>query len=142
MNLYRVRVETEIMVVADTNKAAIEVAKANAADEITNYGKYTAIQVKKADEIPDDWRTVIPYAPQGMPESKKCSELVPNSGGNLKDELQKEEIEHIVKSQSAKGTSKDQIQVRPETRPDPKPKEMDWHDTKSGRPITKLRFVR
>ena len=32
--------------------------------------------------------------------------------------------------------------VNPETRSDPIPPKMDWNDSKSGRPVEKLRFIR
>ena len=143
MKLYKVKVETEIMVVADNEKSAIEVAKTNAPNEVSTYGKCTLSETKRASEIPDDWRSVIPYAPHGVIETKKCYEfisasLVPDKG------LEKDEMDHIIKLQTTKKIIEATIEneVKPETRPDPTPKEMDWHDTKSGRPMQKLRFVK
>ncbi len=141
MKLYKVKVETEIMVVADNEASAILVAKTNSADEVVNYGKCKATQVKQTNEIPDDWKSIIPYAPQGMMETKKCFELVDNTNVPKRG-LEKEEIDHIIKIQETKRDSVIINEIKPETRSDPKPKEMDWHDTKSGRPLPKLRFIK
>jgi len=142
MKLYKVKVETEIMVVADTDNVAAEVAKTNAAEEVLNYGKCTVVQVTRNSEIPNDWKNVIPYAPKNMTETKKCIELVTDVGFIPKQGLEKDEIDHIIKIQETKKDSISEGEVKPETRPDPKPKEMDWHDTRSGRPVTRLRFLR
>ena len=61
---------------------------------------------------------------------------------NDKKELPQEDIEEIMKIKSGSKTEIPPIEIKPETRPDPKPKELDWHETKSGRPLQQLRFIR
>ena len=142
MNLYKVRVETDIMVMADNEFSAIEIAKKNAASEVGIYGKGTAQAIYNTSEIPNDWMSVIPYGQDGIQETRKCFEIV---SANNKRELPKEDIEEIIKIKDSSKISpiiQSITEIKPETRPDPKPKELDWHETKSGRPMPLLRFVR
>ena len=78
--LFRVKIETEVMVMAkDANEAQI-VAKQSIAktpDEIESYAKTGAILVKSISDIPDDWKHCIPFCPIGsVQETLKCFELV------------------------------------------------------------------
>ena len=140
--LYKVKIETDIMVIADNNASAVEIAKKNAPSEVSLYGKGTAHVVNSVNEIPDDWMSIIPYSKEGAQETKKCFEIV-SAGKSNKKELPKDDIEEIIKIKSdSKMSSEVNLEVKPETRPDPKPKELDWHETKSGRPMPSLRFVR
>jgi hypothetical protein len=140
--LYKVKIETDIMVVADNNASAVEIAKKNAPSEVSLYGKGTAYVVNSVNEIPDDWMSIIPYSKDGAWETKKCFEIV-SAGKSNKKELPKDDIEEIIKIKSdSKMSPEVNLEVKPETRPDPKPKELDWHETKSGRPMPSLRFVR
>ena len=137
--LYRVQIETEIMVIANSNSEAIEIAKKNAPAEIPVYGKGSAFPVRDISEVPEDWKSVIPYSNESN-ETRKCFEIASTM---TKQESPKEDIDVLLK---VKGESKqptvNSSEVTPETRPDPKPKELDWHDVKSGRPMKQLRFVR
>lgn len=128
------------MVVAKNAKEAVEIAKKNAPNEITNYGKGIALPINRINEIPDDWKSVIPYAAEGAQEIKKCYELI---AADDKNGLEAEEIANIIRIQE---TKKNDVEIdnsiKPETRPDPIPPNLDWHDTKSGRPLPRVRFVR
>ena len=143
--LYKVKVETEMVVIANNDKEAIDIAKKNAPNEIAIYGKGIASQVKSISDIPEDWKSVIPYAFEGIQETRKCFEIVSVSSNIKKEqkeqkELEKEEIEQIISiKESSKGKSV--LESKLENKPEPKPKELDWHDTKSGRPLPKLRFL-
>ena len=138
--LYKVKVETELMVIAKTPKDAIEIAKKNAPNEIINYGKGIATAITNISDIPNDWKEVIPYALEGAQETKKCSELVmPSNKVGLAEE---EEISHIIKIQETKKDETRTREVKPETRTDPIPPKLDWHETKTGRAMPKLRFLK
>lgn len=142
-NLYKVRVETDIMVVSDNESSAIKIAKKNASGgEIEIYGRGEVFIIKSMSDIPEDWKSVIPFSEEGVQETRKCYEIVGNSN---KNELPKEDIDEIMKiknNSKASPVVSSVLEVKPETRPDPKPKELDWHETKSGRPMPVLRFVR
>ena len=139
--LYKVKIETELIVVAKNSKEAINIAKKNAPNEVANYGKGVATVINKASEIPDDWKNVIPYALEGAQEVKKCIELVPTQ--ETKAGLEDDEINHIIKLQEAKKSIVEiDKSIKPETRPDPVPPKLDWHESKSGRPLQKLRFIK
>ena len=141
--LYKVKIETDIMVVSDSESSAIDIAKKNASGEVGVYGRGSAFVIRSLSDIPNDWKSVIPYGKEGAQETRKCFEIV--SGLENKPELPQEDIEEIIK---IKGESKMPsigqpfIEMKPETRPDPKPKELDWHETKSGRPMPSLRFIK
>lgn len=142
MSLYKVKIETDIMVVADNEISAIEIAKKNAPSEVVLYGKGSAQVIKSVSDIPEDWKSIIPYSKEGNQQTKKCFEIVNVSD---KKELSQEDIETIIKIKSdSKSSSINQpaIEISPETHQNPKPKELDWHETKSGRPMKQLRFVR
>lgn len=139
-NLYKVKLKTELMVVANSSSEAIEIAKKNAPGEIATYGIGVASVVKRLNEIPDDWKSVIPYASEGTQETKRCYELI-DSGE--KSGLDEEEIKHIVEIQETKkGNIEVDDSIKPETRSDPIPPKLEWHETKSGRPLPKLRFIK
>ena len=76
MNLYKVKIETEIMVVANNDNLAIITAKKNAINEIELYGKGVATVIKSISEIPEDWKNIIPYSSDGILETRKCCEIV------------------------------------------------------------------
>jgi len=144
MKLYKVKVETDIMVVADSDSAAVEIAKKHAPGEVNIYGKGSAQVVHGISEIPEDWKSVIPYSADGSPETRKCFEIVSASVSAVVKELPKDDVEEIIrikKNIRAQPTVQSSPEVKPETRPDPTPKEMDWHETKSGRPMPSLRFI-
>jgi len=140
--LYNVKISTELMVVANSDVIAIEIAKKNAPNEIATYGNGHATVVRNESDIPEDWKNIIPYSKDSK-ETKKCSELVaiPDSP----KEIRNEDMEELIRiKNSTKGSTVAQpfVEVKPESRPDPKPKDLDWHETKSGRPMKQLRFVR
>jgi len=140
MNLYKVIIETEIMVMAKDQNQAIEVAKKNAVNE-AYYGQGSASKITNSSEIPEEWRHLFPYAPDGHSETRKCIEIVSVKNKERK-ELPEDEIKAIidVKEKSEGKSMAEQVEeLKPETRPDPKPKELNWHDT-SGKPI--LRFIK
>jgi hypothetical protein len=145
-NLYKIKVETELMVYADDINSATFIAKNNAPNEVAAYGKASPVIVTKLSEIPEDWKNIIPYTPQGIVETRKCQEIIPNAPSNqfvLREGLSEEEINNIVKIQE---TKKDSIEVSPvkESKPkQPKPSpNLDWQETQSGRPLPPLRFMR
>lgn len=145
--LYKVKIETDIMVMAGNEFDAVEIAKKNAQSEVGIYGKGIAHIIRSVSDIPDDWKSVIPYSQEGIQETRKCFEIVGGFYNEQKEqkELPQEDIEEIMKiKKNAKNISVSQpaIEIKPETRPDPKPKELDWHETKSGRPMPSLRFIK
>lgn len=144
MNLFKVKVETEIMVMAENQKQAIEIAKKNAVNE-ASYGQGTASKVTNSSEIPEEWRYLLPYAPDGHFEHRQCIEIV-SAKNKDKKELPEDEIKAIIDvKEKSEGKSKaEQVEElkpekKPETRPDPKPKELNWQYT-DGKPL--LRFVK
>lgn len=142
--LYKVKVETDIMVMADNDSSAIKIAKKNASSEIGIYGRGMAYVIHKSSEIPDDWMSVIPYYQEGSQETRKCFEIVSSISDNEIKELPKDDVDEIIKIKNSakKSVVQQSIEIKPETRPDPKPKELDWHETKSGRPMPSLRFIK
>ena len=127
------------MVVADSSKEAIEIAKKNAPNEIASYGKGVATIINRTSDIPSDWKGAIPYAGEGISETKKCCELITK---DIEVGLEEEEIKHIINIQEAKKDNVTDNSIKPETRPDPVPPKLDWHETKSGRPLPTLRFLK
>jgi len=139
--LYSVKVVTELMVLAKDVNEANKVAKLNAPKEVEVYGETEAKVVNYLSDIPKDWKEVMPYVPEGaVQETKKCSEIV----GLVKESKKNEDIDvqEIVRIQKGKVESKGKSveEVMPETRADPKPKELDWRETTSGRSMPHLKF--
>jgi len=141
-HLYKVKVETDIMVMALDKREAEEIAKKNAPNEVGEYGQFSSSIVKAISDVPYDWRDIIPYGPDSVTqETRKCKDLI----GHLKEQNGNEDLEELVRIQknSKKDvrTTKEQVdEVLPPTRPDPKPRELDWSETKSGRPLPHLKF--
>jgi hypothetical protein len=138
--LYNVKVEIDMLVLANNDKEAIEVAKKNAPNEISIYGQGKASQVKEISDVPEDWKSVIPYSMEGVQETRKCYEFF-NNTTTVKKELEKDEIEQIIRIKEGSHGKSIVEEIKPENKIDPKPRELDWHDTKSGRPLPKLRFL-
>jgi len=138
--LYKVKVETELMVMGINKREAEEVAKKNAPKEVGEYGQYSSVVVKNTSDISPDWRDIIPYGPDSVTqETRKCKDLV----GSLEKQDENEDLEELVRIQ--KNSKKDVIEkqvdeVLPPTRPDPKPRELGWNETHSGRPLPHLKF--
>ena len=76
--LYKVTIEVDVMVVANSSKEAVDIAKKNGSSEVAGYGRGVANVINKIDEIPSDWKDNVPYAIDGVIETKKCKELVEN----------------------------------------------------------------
>lgn len=137
MKLFKVIVETELMVISETPKDAVKIAIKNAPNEIGIYGKGNAIAINSIPEIPEDWKSVIPYSSESTTETRKCYEILSERQSGTEKGLDDKEVEEIIRIRQESKTPKE---VTPETRPDPKPKELNWKETKSGRPLPKLRF--
>lgn len=145
MNLYKVKIETDIMVISNDEYSAIEIAKNNASGEVGIYGRGSAHVIRSVSDIPEDWKSVIPYSREGTVESRKCFEIVSGTKDVNKKELPQEDIDEIMKIKENSKSSpviQPAMEIKPPSRSDPKPKELDWHETKSGRPMPTLRFVR
>jgi len=144
--LFKVKIETEVMVMAKDAKEAGLVAKQSIArtpDEIESYGKSTVTQVNSANDIPDDWKYCIPFCPVGaVQESMKCCELISKVQKDIEKGLDEKEVQEIIRirSESKQPEPKIDPNVIEGIRPDPKPKELGWNQTKSGRPNPFLRF--
>ena len=140
--LFKVKIDTEVMVMAKDSKEANAVGKQSIArtpDEIELYGKSTATIVKSISDIPDDWKYCIPFCPHGsVQETLKCCELVSKIQRDIEKGLDEKEVQEIIRIKSESKQPKEE--VVPETRPDPKSKELGWNQTKSGRPNPFLRF--
>lgn len=136
--LYKVKVETELMVMAPSQNEAVIVGLSFAPNEIAVYGKGSASVIGHILEIPEDWKSIIPYS-KDPKEVRKCYEIVSSLYAESKRELAEEDLQEIIKiKENAKPISSE---VVPDTRPDPKPKELPWSETKSGRPMPHLRFI-
>lgn len=141
--LYRVKVETELMVMAINKREAEEVAKKNVVNEISIYGEYSSNIVKSISDIPQNWKDVIPYSSETIiQEKRKCADIFVDDYGA---DDGSEDLEELVKIQKKSKASilldhNRENEVVPETRPDPTPRELDWRETKSGRPMPPLRF--
>ena len=136
-NLYRVKVETELMVMASGQDEAIRIGLIAAPSEITVYGKGSASLINHISEIPVDWKGMIPYSKEAK-ETKKCYEIISTLHTESKKELAEEDIKEIIR---IKENSKPVVsEVITESRPKPKSKEIPWNETKSGRPLPHLRF--
>ena len=142
--LYKVTVATDLMVMAVNKKEAEEIAKKKAVNEISVYGEASAKLVKHFSEIPQNWKAIIPYAPDtAAQESRKCEEVFANDiGEDVGDEDLEELVKIQVKAKEAKPLveTKSKDEVVPATRTDPTSRELDWTETKSGRPLPPLRF--
>jgi len=138
-HLYRVHIETDLMVIGKNDSDAIEIAKKNSPNEILVYGRGTAYPVKELSDIPEDWKSVIPYSEDGR-EIRRCFELAKGET-EIKKDILKNDLDVLIKVKEETKSSATNNEIKPETRPDPKPKELDWHETKSGRPMKALRFL-
>lgn len=148
MNLYKVKIETEIMVVANSDNSAILTAKKNASSEIEMYGKGSASVVKSISEIPEDWKNIIPYSADGLSESRKCSEIIPSPvipvirPPSPNREMTKEEIDKIIEIKNSSNNQSINIEVKSEKKTKPIKQEMDWNENKSIPEKPALRFLR
>ena len=137
--LFKVKVETEIMVMADSPKEAVKTALLNAPNEIGVYGKGDATPINSVSDISEDWKTTIPYCQSGLTqESKKCYEIALEYQKNIEKGLDEKDINEIVRIRNESKQSNKEVIA--DIRPDPKPKELNWQETRSGRPLPTLRF--
>jgi hypothetical protein len=122
-SLYRVKISTDIMVFANNDLDAINIAKLHAANEITNSCHTNPEYIRDHSDIPDDWVNLIPYSNDGT--SKTCSEL-------LKDVIKRdtEEISKIVVENRSKPVYNDKSEVKKEPKPS---KELEWQTTKNNK---------
>jgi hypothetical protein len=141
--LYKVKVETELMVMALNKREAEEVAKAHVVNEISAYGESSASLVTSFSDIPLNWKRVIPYSIDTInQESRICSEIFADTNG---EDMGSEDLEELIEihKQSkppVKINDNSNDDIVPETRPDPKSRELDWRETTSGRPLPPLKF--
>lgn len=76
-NLYKVKVEVDVFVMADGSEEAIKTGKENASSEIEEFATAKAMIIKKETEIPKSWIDAIPYTPYGaLDENKTCKQLI------------------------------------------------------------------
>jgi len=75
MQLYKAKIWTEICVMANNEKEAEDIALANSEQEIKEFGRADIILITNINELPDNWKNAIPYAPSEQPETKRCSEI-------------------------------------------------------------------
>lgn len=96
--LFKVKVETEIMVMAESSKEAIQTALKNASGEIGIYGKGDATPINSIIEIPEDWKGTIPYCPEGsQQETRKCYEVVSDFQKNSEKGLDDKDVQEIIR---------------------------------------------
>ena len=93
MKLFKVKAITEIIVLANNNEEAVQLAKNNIQSEL-DYCAYKVFSINKMEDIPEDWKSNIPYHPMGLNETRKCSEVLRSIGEVVNElkELKKEEI--------------------------------------------------
>lgn len=127
-NLYKVIVQTEIMVVADSEQAAIKTAVSNAAEEIGSYGNGKAYLIQNPGEIPKNWLAQIPYYPEDWPvENMNCVQVFANLPDSLKPEQKQaqsdnktQDIKPETKNNEANMARVEPISINPNGVPLPK----------------------
>jgi len=142
--LYKVTVKTDLMVMADGSKEAETIAKKNAWQEVEHYGQCSSRSIRDMSELSNDWKDNVPYAADLKPEFRTCSNIIEY------DLMSKEEksIEEVAKIKEDSKPSKVIIdsseekleEVVPETKPSPKPRDLEMGKTQSGRSLPPLRF--
>lgn len=139
--LYKVKVETELMVMGLDKKDAEAVARKNAPNEISEYGTCSVALIQKSSDVPSDWKDIIPYTSEGViQDHRKCKEI----SEEVQVETCIEDLDEVIRiqknSKKTKKETKKKDETLPETRPDPQPTELNWRDTQSGRPLPHLKF--
>jgi hypothetical protein len=154
-DLYKVRVEVEVCVMAQNSKEAIKTAKENAGSEIESYGSAKATMIARESDVPKSWIDTIPYTPYGaVDEDKTCKMLMAEIVSRRKEKaerknddiLEDEDMKEVLRLHGQKADKviegKQDKKVRPETRPDPKPpKDLEWEQTEDEPPLPPLRFL-
>lgn len=75
-SLYRVKVSTEVMVLAESESEVREVALKNAAEEVAQLGTTEITEVAAQQDVPSSWSDVIPYpSPRLANNPKTCRQL-------------------------------------------------------------------
>jgi len=141
--LYNVTVKTDLMVMATSSKEAETIAKKKAVNEVEYYGKCSSRMIRDIGELSKEWKDNVPYAAELNPEFRKCSEIIEEDIKSVGDEDLEDIVEIQKKSKSSKlpvENIKEEEEIMPETRPDPKPRDLKWCETKSGNPLPSLRF--
>jgi hypothetical protein len=141
-NLYKVKIEIELCVLAKDSQEAIVTAKENASNEIQQYSSGLATPLNKEVDIPKSWLDCVPYVPYGaISDNKTCKQVIyeivskKNDAQNLDDEDMKEVLK--VHEELAQKVI-DDPQIKPESKSDPKPKELQWKAPE--RKMPQLRF--
>jgi len=73
--LYKVKVTIDLMVAAENETEANQVAKSNVEKEIEQYGEPKSAEVDSFDKLPTEWKELMPYStiPQ---EERTCAKLL------------------------------------------------------------------
>jgi hypothetical protein len=104
--LYKVNVEVDVYVMAESLGDAAKIAKHFAGDEVPEFSKAHASEVSSLYEIPEDWKNQIPYSKNGN-ESRTCFTIM--------KEQPKEEIKQSQTSMELKPEPETiNIEVTPE----------------------------
>ena len=90
--LHKVRVYTDVFVMAKNDDEAVKIAKPYAAKEVEfDYHAETRL-VDRVSDIPDGWKDIVPYCMEGSPqEERKCIEIARSLIQSPKKEVHKEE---------------------------------------------------
>jgi len=76
-NLYKVKIEIELCVLAKDSQEAIVTAKENAANEIEQYSSGLATPLNREVDIPKSWIDCVPYVPYGgVSDNKTCKQVI------------------------------------------------------------------
>ena len=108
MQLYKVHVETEILVIAQGADQARTVAKVNLANEVN--GCVFKEELANKSNLPEDWEDVIPYSPSNYPqEIRKCGEIVKDIEAP-KEEIKKE-VEEVIEEKETITTTTGEVKL-------------------------------
>ena len=144
--LYNVKIEVELCVFAQDSQEAIRVGKENAGSEAIEFGAAEAKLLNQVSDIPRTWTEAIPYYPAGASiNNKTCKQIVMEKISERHDKVASKvvdnDVQHIMEIQeSIQRVPKEE--VKPETRPDPIPPELEWKETETGKKLPPLRFFR
>jgi len=74
--LFKTTISVDILSTAESSSEAQKIAKANVVDEIEQLGKAISVEVKKVEDISEDWRDCIPFSNSQTLESKTCKAIL------------------------------------------------------------------
>ena len=143
-NLYKVKIEVDLCVLAKDSQEAIITAKENAATEITQYGSGLATPLTREIDVPKSWLESVPYIPYGgITDGKTCKQVIREimSRKNDAQDIDDEDMKQVLKVHeeiAQKVIDAPVKEIKPETKPEPKPKELDWKPPEKIMP--QLRF--